>query len=196
MIGSEVTVVERESIEIRSRAELRAWLSAHHDQTEPIWLVHYKKAVPEFYVPWGEIVQEALCFGWIDGQAKSLGPDKMKHLLCPRRRGSFWSAVNKRHIVRLEAEGLMTEAGRAAIDRAKADASWVWLDDIENLVVPPDLHAALDADPAARSTWEAYPKSEKKAVLYQLKAAKRPATRQRRLSTVLDNASQGRRTYS
>ncbi len=189
-------MVERESVEIRSRAELRTWLSANHDRTESIWLVHYKKAATEFYVPMGEIVQEALCFGWIDGQAKSLGPQKMKHLLCPRRKGSIWSAVNKRLILALESRGLMQEPGRAAIARAKADGSWVWLDDIENLVVPSDLQAALDASPETTATWEAYPRSEKKAVLFQLKSAKRPATRERRLSAVLANAQQGRRTYS
>ena len=196
MIGSEVTVVERETLEIRSREELRAWLVANHARTEPIWLVHYKKAVPEFYVPWGEIVQEALCFGWIDGQAKSLGPEKMKHLLCPRRKGSHWSAVNKRHVVQLEESGLMSDAGRAAISRAKADGSWEYLDDIEQLLEPPDLRAGLDADPVARAAWDSYPTSEKKGVLFALKSAKRPATRQKRLSAVLDNASQGRRTYS
>lgn len=184
---------DRPQVEVKTRADLRTWLEANAHRSEGIHLVHWKKHT-EHYVSWGEIVQEALCFGWIDGQAKSLGPDRVQHLLCPRRPGSHWSAVNKRHILRLEAEGLMTDAGRAVIERARDDGSWVWLDDIENLVVPPDLEVALNGP--ARAGWDAYPKSEKKGCLHKLKSSKRAATRARWLGTIVTNAAAGRRTFT
>jgi len=188
-------MAEREHVEVRSRAELRAWLAEHHAQSESIWLVHYKKHT-DHYVAWGEIVQEALCFGWVDGQVKRIDDDRIKHLLSPRRAGSHWSAINKRHVVQLEASGLMTDAGRAVIARAKDDGSWTWLDDVEALVVPEDLESALAGDAAARTTWDAYPDSEKKRVLFELKSAKRAPTRQKRLDKVLANAREGERTYT
>ena len=186
---------DREHVEIRTRAELRAWLTEHHTRTESIWLVHYKKHT-EHYVAWGEIVQEALCWGWVDGHVKRIDDDRLKHLLSPRRAGSHWSAINKRHVAKLEASGLMTDAGRAVIERAKADGSWTWLDDVEALVVPDDLAKALSTDAAAAATWETYPDSEKKRVLFELKSAKRAPTRAKRLEKVLANAREGKRTYT
>ncbi len=186
-------MTDREHVEIRSRAELRAWLSTHHAQTDSIWLVHFKKHT-DHYVAWGEIVKEALCWGWVDGQVKRVDDDRIKHLLSPRRARSHWSAINKRHVVHLEAKGLMTDAGRAVIERAKADGSWTWLDDVEALVVPEDLEAALQGEAAA--TWDGYPDSEKKRVLFELKSAKRPATREKRLAKILANAHAGKRTYT
>jgi uncharacterized protein YdeI (YjbR/CyaY-like superfamily) len=184
----------KDEVEIRSRAELRAWLSENHTRTESIVLIHHKKVSPH-YVSWGDIVLEALCFGWIDGRAKSVDALRTSHLLCPRREGSHWSAINKRNIERLESEGLMEDAGRAVIERAKADGSWQWLDDVENLVIPADLEDGL-ADPAARAGWDAFPASEKKIVLFNLKSAKRPATRAKRLALALANATAGKRTYT
>ena len=187
-------VPEWEHVEVKSRAELRAWLSENHAQTESIWLVHYKKHTAH-WLPWEELVQEALCWGWIDGQAKTVDEDRYMHRLSPRRAGSHWSAINKRHADALEAAGLMRDPGRAVIERAKADGSWTWLDDIENLVVPSDLRVELDAAPQARATWDGYPTSEKKQALFKLKSSKRPETRQTWLRRIVDNASAGQKTF-
>ena len=112
-------------------------------------------------------------------------------ILAPRKKGSTWSRVNERIIEELEAEGLIHPAGRAAIDRAKADGSWTVLDDVEALVIPGDLARALADTPGARETYEAWPHSIKKAVLWGLKSAKTPATRERRLRSYVDAAAQG-----
>jgi uncharacterized protein YdeI (YjbR/CyaY-like superfamily) len=186
---------ERAEVEVRSAEELRAWLVAHHAQSESIWLVHYKQNSPH-HLSWRDLVRTVLCFGWIDGQVKRLDEDRIKHLVSPRRPGSYWSGINKRHVEELAAEGLIEEAGWAAIRRAQADGSWDWLDDIENLVEPEDLRARLAASPAARAGWDGYPDSEKRGALRKLKESKRPPTRARWLETVVTNAEAGTRTFT
>lgn len=184
---------EREVVEVASRDELRAWLQANHTRTDSVWLVTWKKHVADKHVPWGALVQEALCFGWIDGQVARVDDDRIQHVFSPRRPGSAWSAVNKRHVEQLEANGLMTDAGRALIEAAKADGSWTWLDDIEAGVVPPDLQAALDGDPVVAAAWASWPPSVRKGVLRDLKSAKREATRARRLAKAVEAAKAGKR---
>jgi len=188
-------MAERERIEVRSAGQLRQWLVANHYQTESIWVVRYKKHSP-FHLSWRDLVREALCFGWIDGQAGRIDADRSQQLLSPRRKGSHWSAINKQHVEELSRDGLILPAGWAAIERAKSDGSWEWLDDIDQLLAPADLLAGLDRLPDGRATWEAYPDSEKKGALHKLKACKRPATRARWLATILDNTSRGQRTFT
>lgn len=186
----------RDRIEITSADELRRWLASQPADGPSVWLVHYKKHVPEKYVSWPDLVRSCLCYGWIDSQSKRVDEDRVMHLISPRKVGSMWSAINKALIDELEASGEMTDAGRRVVERAKQDGSWTFLDDIDALVVPPDLQAALDADGVAAATWDGYPKSEKKQTLYQLKSAKRPQTRQKRLAKVLKNARAGRRSWT
>ena len=169
---------DRERIEVESAEELRVWLAAQPSTRPSAWVVHYKKHVADKHVSWPELVRACLCYGWIDGLVNSVDADRVARLISPRRAGSMWSALNRRHVAELEASGEMTDAGRAVIARARADGSWTFLDEIDALVVPPDLQAALDADSAVERGWNAYPKGEKKAVLYQLKSAKRPTTRE------------------
>ncbi|MDP2328078.1 MAG: hypothetical protein Q8M79_08315, partial [Dehalococcoidia bacterium] len=137
-------------IEMHSRAEWRAWLQANHQSPQAVWLVTHKKH-HALYVAYADIVEEALCFGWIDGTAGKVDADRSKLYLSPRKAGSVWSAPNKQRVEHLEAAGLMTPAGRAVIHRARADGSWSLLDDIDQLVMPPDLLAALEADASARA---------------------------------------------
>ena len=170
-------------VEVTSRAEWREWLAANHADSPGIWLVTYKKAAgPERYVAYEEIVLEALAFGWIDGQARAVDAERSSQLLTPRKPRSGWSRPNKRRVEQLEAEGLMTDAGRRAIEVAKENGSWSALDDVENLIEPDELRAALDASPDARRHWEAFPPSAKKAILAWISTAKRPETRERRIS--------------
>ena len=172
------------SLEITSVDQLRDWLDAHHATSDGVWLVTWKKHTGAKHVAWGEFVPELLCFGWIDSQAKGVDADRTSIRITPRRRGSHWSAVNKRHLERLEAEGRMRPAGLAAIEAAKVDGSWTFLDDIEALIEPDDLQRALEG---RRERWEARPPSFKKQALFQLKSAKRPETRARRLAKLLDD---------
>lgn len=106
---------EFEQVQIESRAELRRWLEANHARKESVWLISYKKSVPEKHVRYDDIVEEALCFGWIDGLARKLDAARSMRLLSPRRPGSGWSALNKRRIEKLMAAGLIMPPGLAAI---------------------------------------------------------------------------------
>jgi uncharacterized protein YdeI (YjbR/CyaY-like superfamily) len=182
-------------VEVKARAELRAWLVANHAESDGVWLATYKKHRPEHYLAWGEIVQELLCFGWIDGLTRRLDEDRSMIYVCPRKRGSGWSRINKGHIEALEAAGLIEAAGRAVIDRAKADGSWSFLDDIEALVVPGDLATALDALDGARAGYEGFTIGQKKQLLWWVKSAKRAATRASRIAATAEAAAQGRPAY-
>jgi uncharacterized protein YdeI (YjbR/CyaY-like superfamily) len=187
-------MADHERVEISSRAELRMWLEEHHTQPESIWLVlHKKSARPDLYVPMGDVIQEALCFGWIDSQAAKLDDERRMVRLSPRKKGSAWSAINKAHVAELEQQGLMTEAGRTKIDQAKADGSWEFLDDVEAGIVPDDLAEAFDAVPGARERFEAFPRSTTRATLEWIKTAKRPETRARRIAETVDKSAQGAR---
>jgi len=177
-------------LEIRTRAELRAWLEANHATHGPVWLVTHKKHHAD-YLSYDAIVEEALCFGWIDSTARALDADRSKLYFRQRKPGSNWSGINKRRVEALERAGLMTDAGRAPIERAKADGTWTILDDVEALVVPPDLTALLEANPTARANFEGYPRSAKMAFLWWIKSAKTEPTRSKRLEGTVRAAEQG-----
>ena len=179
-------------MEIASRAEWRAWLEQHHATSDGIWLVTWKKGRGP-YVPWGDVVQEALCFGWVDSTSRGLDEDRTMVQVTPRKRGSGWSRVNKDHVEKLLAAGQIAPAGLAVIEAAKADGSWSALDAVEALTEPPDLTAALDAVPAARTSWDAFPRSTKRMLLEWVGSAKTDATRSKRLAEIVSEAAEGRR---
>jgi len=181
------------SVEVKSRAELRDWLARNHALDGGIWLVSYKKGAGH-YLPMGDIVAECLAFGWVDSRSRGLDARRTMHYISPRKPGSGWSAANKRLVARLEADGQMHAAGASAIARAKADGSWSLLDDVENLVVPPDLGKALAERPGATENWESFPRSICRGTLAWIQAAKRPDTRQRRVTSAADEAAAGIRT--
>ena len=176
-------------VEVCSRAELRAWLESNHASSGPVWLVVYKKH-HEHYVSWDDLVSELLCFGWIDSLRHRVDDDRSRQYVSPRKPGGNWSGINKRKVALLEKSGLMTDAGRAVIERAKQDGSWTYLDDVEALVVPDDLAAQLATDAEAQANFEAYPRSAKMGFLYWIKSAKTEATRTKRLDGTLRAAQQ------
>ncbi|MEO1231910.1 MAG: YdeI/OmpD-associated family protein [Myxococcota bacterium] len=181
-------------VQVTSREEWRAWLQAHHHVSGSIWLVTYKKSVrPDRHVTYDDVVEEALCFGWVDGLIRKLDHERSKLLLSPRKKCSTWSRANKLRIARLEASGDLAPAGVAAVERARHDGTWTILDDIEDLVEPPDLKTALDAQPKARQAWDAFPSSPKKAMLWWVKSAKRNDTRIARIAKVVADAAEGKR---
>lgn len=181
---------DAERVEVRSRADWRRWLEAHHDASDGIWLVRWRKHT-EHHLPWSDVVEEALCFGWIDGLTRKLDADRTMLWLCPRRPGSNWSGINKRTVASLETRGLMTSAGTEAVERAKADGSWSALDDVEAMVVPDDLGAALDGDGDARVAWDALPPSRKKGFLWWVTSAKRDRTRRDRIAKAVATLASG-----
>lgn len=180
-----------ERVTITSRAEWRAWLATHHAQPDSIWLVTHKKSSGGPYVPYNDIVEEALCFGWIDSRPAKLDEKRSMLLLSPRRPRSGWSKVNKDRLERLLAAGLVAAPGLARIEQAKADGSWSSLDDVDALVIPDDLKAALEANGDAPKRFGALNKSLKRGLLEQIQAAKRPETRARRIAETVRQALLG-----
>lgn len=167
--------------EFRSADALRRWLRTNHRKAGSFWLVTYKKHCAEDYLAYDAVVEELLCFGWIDSRTRRLDDDRTMLLVGPRQPGGTWSASNKRRVQKLLDEGRISPAGQAVIDAAKFDGAWTWLDDVENLVVPADLEAALANDREASANFEAFNAAAKKVILLWIKTAKREATRAKRI---------------
>ena len=181
-----------ERVAVRSRAEWRDWLGANHRQTRSIWLVRYKAGHPD-HVTYDAAVEEALCFGWVDSLPRKLDAERSMLLMSPRKNGSAWSALNKRRVAAMEAAGLMAPAGSAAVEAAKANGMWTFLDDVERLEVPDDLAAAFGARPGSRERWDAFPPSARRGILEWIKQAKRADTRARRIERTAVAAARGER---
>ncbi|MDX2152991.1 MAG: YdeI/OmpD-associated family protein [Bryobacteraceae bacterium] len=180
-------------VTVRSRADWRAWLEKNHQQPGSIWLVTYKKSSGGPHVPYGDIVEEALCFGWIDSRPAKLDDERSMLLLSPRKRRSAWSALNKERVARMEAAGLMHAAGRKKIEVAKADGSWDALNEVDQLIVPEDLRAALAARNGAAKNFEAFPRSVKRGILDWIRSARREETRAKRVVKTAELAAENRR---
>ena len=170
----------------RTRAAWRRWLDSNPDRDDGLWVVYRKKSSDLRGPLYDDLVEEALCFGWIDSQLRRVDDERVMQWFSPRRAGGLWSALNKERIERLVGEGLMTDRGQAVIDAAKADGSWSQIDDVEALVLPADLEAALAAAPEARRAYEALSDSTKKQYLWWIGSAKRPATRAGRIDDTID----------
>src|SRR5690348_7148454 len=112
------------SIHPESRAELRAWLQENHTRTEGVWIINFKKAAGKPRIEYDEIVEEALCFGWIDSKPNALDDERSMLWLAPRKSGTGWSRLNKERVERLIQSGQMMPAGQAVVDAAMQDGSW------------------------------------------------------------------------
>lgn len=187
------TKPEPEQVHVESVADWHAWLAAHHERPTGIWLVQWKSHTGKPRMTYDELVEEALCWGWVDSKSGRVDEDRDKLWLSPRRKGSAWSRPNKQRIERLEAAGRLQPAGRALVERAQADGTWTILDEVEDLIVPPDLAAAFAARPGSREAWEAFPRSARRAILEWIVLAKRPETRERRVSETAEKAARGER---
>ena len=181
----------RPMVLVETRAEWRAWLEENHGSTGA-WLVSWKKATGRPFIPYPETVDEALCFGWVDSRPNRLDEERAMRLFTPRKPKSPWSRLNKEKVARLSTQGLMAPAGMRMVATAQANGSWTVYDEIEDLVIPPDLAAALAEDRAAQWFFERFAESSKKAILWWIKAAKRPETRAARIAETVRAAAQNR----
>ena len=139
------------------------------------------------------MVEEAICFGWIDSTVNRFDDDRGLQLLTPRKPKSTWTRLNRQRVADMEAAGLMTDAGRRAVDVARGNGWWTILDPVEDLVEPDDLAAALDANAAARIAWDGFPPSARKAMLWWVISAAKDDTRERRIETIVTKAAIGAR---
>lgn len=169
----------------------RAWLEENHGRTAGVWLLNIRGAAVDG-VGYEDAVRQALCFGWIDGPVRNIDGANAQWF-SPRRATSGWAATNKARLVELEAAGMLAPAGIRALEVAKANGAWEMLDGPEAGIEPDELTAALDASPAARANWDAFPKSVKKFGLTHIAMAKRPETRTARIATIVSDAAEGKR---
>ena len=163
-------------VEVSSAAQLREWLMQNHSQSESIWLVTYKKEAQEKYVSVQEVLDEILCFGWIDGIRRKLDDEKTMQLISPRQT-QHWTKTYKDRFEKLEKEGKMTDAGRKAVAISKQNGIWNFMDDVDALIKPDDLVKCLEENHPALENFDAFNPSSKRFMLRYIKLAKTSATR-------------------
>jgi uncharacterized protein YdeI (YjbR/CyaY-like superfamily) len=162
-------------------AAWRQWLAENHQQAQSVWLIIYRKESGTPSVYYDEAVDEALCFGWVDSKPNKRDAESYYQYFSQRNPKSNWSRVNKEKVARLQAAGKMSPAGLEMVSQAKASGTWNALDEVENLIIPPDLQEAFEHHPPAAECFEAFPRSAKRGILEWIFNAKRAATRQKRI---------------
>lgn len=173
------------------------WLHENHEESDGVWLVLAKKNVTTpTSLSYDEALEEALCHGWIDGQRRGRDEHTFIQRYTPRRPRSLWSKRNVDLIARLETEGRMRPAGRTQVELAKADGRWdKAYDGSRSQEVPPDLAAALAAEPKAQAMFEILTSANRFAVVFRVNDAKRPETRARRIALYVDQLARGETIY-
>lgn len=189
MAGDDFT----DAIAFEDRKAWRQWLSENHDMHKSVWLRLYKNQSGIPSVSYDEAVDEALCFGWVDSSIKGGNEDFYYQFFARRNPKSNWSRVNKAKVEKLMVFGLMAEPGMKLIDFAKENGYWTALDDVENLINPPDLQEALDNNPKAKACFEAFPRSVKRSILEWLLNAKQEETRKKRILETVTLAERNER---
>jgi uncharacterized protein YdeI (YjbR/CyaY-like superfamily) len=165
-----------------SVAEWHAWLAAEHARASGIWVQIAKKGAPESTISYAEVLDGALCYGWIDAQTRGLNDHYWLKRFTPRRPGSRWSKINTEKAAALIASGRMQPAGQREVDGAQADGRWAAAyAGPATIVVPDDLRAALDDCPAAAEFFATISSINRYAILYRLTTVKRADTRARKI---------------
>ena len=182
-----------EALFFESPEHWRGWLEEHHASAPEVLVGFHKKGTGRPSMTWAESVAEALCFGWIDGVRHSAGPEAYTIRFTPRRRGSHWSQVNVDLVARLEAEGRMTEPGRAAFAARRADRTARFAYEQAEVGFDADQERTFRADPAAWDWFSAQAPSYRKVATYWVTSAKQPQTRERRLAALVECSREGRR---
>ncbi|WP_256981211.1 MULTISPECIES: YdeI family protein [unclassified Rhodococcus (in: high G+C Gram-positive bacteria)] len=176
-----------------TRTQWRTWLELHHASTRGVWLCSWRNTTTRPRCPYPDAVEEAICFGWIDSTGSNFDDERSLQMFTPRRPKSPWTRLNRQRAADMEDSGLMTEAGRRAIAAAKANGWWTIADQVEDLEEPLELATALNRDPNARSTWDGFPPSARKQMLWWVVSAARDATRSARIAHIVAEAAAGRR---
>jgi uncharacterized protein YdeI (YjbR/CyaY-like superfamily) len=179
-----------------SGAEWEAWLEQHHASSDGVWIKMAKKKTHIASVAYPEVLETALCFGWIDGRRMALDDRYFLQRFTPRRARSRWSKINREKAEALIATGRMRPAGLAEVERAKADGRWeAAYAGQRAMAVPDDLQRELDARPQAAAFFAQLSSQNRYAILYRLHDAKRPETRARRLAQFVAMLEAGETIY-
>jgi uncharacterized protein YdeI (YjbR/CyaY-like superfamily) len=177
----------------KTPSAFRAWLEKNHETRTELWVGLYKKASGKPSITWPEAVDQALCFGWIDGVRKSIDDEAYMNRFTPRTPRSTWSAVNIARVKELRELGLMTPAGEAAFARGSEERSRVYSYERATARLDRAAERKFRADRKAWAFFEAQPPSYKKAAVWWVVSATREETRARRLATLIEDSGNGRR---
>jgi len=185
-----------ETISFASAKAFRTWLSRHHAKSNGIWLRIYKKDSEKPTVTYAEALDEALCFGWIDGQKKPFDEESWLQKFTPRRPRSVWSKANTEHIERLIKSKKMTAAGMKEVEAAKADGRWdAAYDRFSQARVSDDFLQALEKNPKAKAFYETLNKTNLFSIAYRLQTAKREETKQKRIKEIVAMLARGEKFH-
>ena len=180
-------------IYFESPAAWRAWLEEHHESETEVWIGYFKKATGRQGMNWSQAVDEALCFGWIDGVMRRVDDERHIQRFTPRKPTSNWSAVNIAKVAALRAAGKMRPAGEAAFARRRDDRSGIYaFEQREDPQLEPEQQAQLEADAAAWEFFSGKAPSYRRTAIWWVITAKRPETRARRLATLIEDSAAGR----
>ena len=182
-----------EAIYFDSPAAFRAWLERHHERETELWVGYWKKATGKPSLTWSQAVDEALCFGWIDGVLRRVDDERHMQRFTPRKPASNWSAINIAKVAALREEGRMRPAGEAAFARRREDRTGVYsFEQREDPRLEPEERAQLEGNAAAWEYFSARPPSYRRTATWWVISAKRPETRARRLATLIEDSAAGR----
>lgn len=172
----------------------RNWLVKNHSISTGIWIQFYRKNSGTPSVTYKQALDEALCFGWIDGPVKKLdAPDWWIHKFSPRRPQSIWSVNNQKHVERLTSEGRMTAAGKRAIDMAKADGRWdKAYASPSTFTLPEEFKRILSRNNKAHAFYTALSKANQYAIYFRIHTAKRPETKEKWMNTIMQMLIEGK----
>lgn len=182
---------------VPDQAHWRAWLDENEDLSGGVWLTLAKKGrVGATTLVYAEALDEALCSGWIDGQAKRVDADSYLQRFTPRRARSIWSSRNVGYVTRLVEEGRMRPRGQVEIDKAKADGRWeVAYEGPAKAEVPEEFKAALAASPKASATFDSLSSQNRYAILFRLATAKKAETKIRNIAKFVEMLERGETIY-
>jgi uncharacterized protein YdeI (YjbR/CyaY-like superfamily) len=184
---------DAEQLLIESVSAWHEWLADHHQRSTGVWVVLWRPTTGRPRPSYDELIREALCWGWIDGQSKPLDDQRSMLWFTARKPTSVWSATNKARVAELAAAERLQPAGLAQIEQAKADGRWTLLESAEALIEPDELADALNADPLARRYWDGLTPGVRKQALSWIAIAKRPQTRASRIAEIAARAGRGER---
>ncbi len=186
---------EVQKIYFADRKSWRDWLIKNHDKVGSIWLVHDKFA-KQNKLSYDDIVEEALCFGWIDSTVKKLDDVRSQIYLSVRKPKSIWAKSNKVRVEQLIKSGLMTRTGLGVVEAAKRDGSWTMFDVVEDLILPEQLKEAFEKNKKAEANFEKFSVSLRKQILYYIYSAKQEETRRQRVQKLLPSLEAGKNPFT
>jgi uncharacterized protein YdeI (YjbR/CyaY-like superfamily) len=180
-------------LRFKTFGDFRHWLEKHHAKSDGIWLRIFKKNSRKKSLTYAEALDQALCYGWIDGQRKPFDEDSWIQKFTPRRAKSQWSKINTQHVERLAKSGTMTPAGSAAVQAAKADGRWAAAyPSLRNAVPPEDFLRELSKDGQAEAFFKTLDKTNVYSIVYRLATAIKSETREKRMKVILAMMTQGK----